>query len=123
MSVPLIFTLPVLSVRFASVLEEWRNERQGICGLGEEGLLSRRERDIGWRKHPRPRPRHLGHAILVQKSPTLVVGSPGGCPVHHRLGEQDDRPGRYVRNDHAGGLFGGLVDLRRQLEITLVAPW
>src|SRR4029450_11974168 len=29
---------------------------------------------------------------------------------------------RYLRNDHTGGLFRGLVDLARQLEVTLVAP-
>src|SRR5947209_11300473 len=44
------------------------------------------------------------------------------CSVHHRLGEQYDRPRRYVWNDHAGGLFRGLVDLARQLEVTLVTP-
>src|SRR6266511_751216 len=93
-----------------------------IRRLGEERLLSRGERDIGWRKDPRPRPRHLGDAILVEQSPALVVGSPWGCSVHHRLGEQYDRPRRYVRNDHAGGLFRGLVDLARQLEVTLVTP-
>src|SRR4030095_15870827 len=93
-----------------------------IRRLGEERLLSRGERDIGWRKDPRPRPRHLGDAILVEQSPALVVGSPRGCAVHHRLGEQDDRPRRYLRNDHAGGLFRGLVDLARQLEVTLVTP-
>src|SRR5256885_11401087 len=93
-----------------------------IRRLGEEPLLSRGERDIGWRKDPRPRPRHLGDAILVEQSPALVVGSPWGCSVHHRLGEQYDRPRRYVWNDHAGGLFRGLVDLARQLEVTLVTP-
>src|SRR5258705_65694 len=88
--------------------------------LGEERLLSRGERDIGWRKDPRPRPRHLGDAILVEQGPALVLGSPWGCSMHHRLGEQYDRPRRYVRNDHAGGLFRGLVNLARQLEMTLV---
>src|SRR4030095_4160381 len=91
-----------------------------IRRLGEERLLSRGERDIGWREDPRPRPRHLGDAILVEQSPALVVGSPRGCTVHHRLGEQYDRPRRYLRNDHAGRLFRGLVDLARQLEVTLV---
>src|SRR2546430_17574420 len=94
-----------------------------IRRLGQERLLSRGERDIGWRKDPRPRPRHLGDAILVEQSPALVVGSPWGCSVHHRLGEQDDRPRRYLRNDHAGGLFRRLVDLARQLEVALVTPW
>src|SRR5881397_38450 len=93
-----------------------------IRRLGEQRLLSRGERDIGWWKDPCPRPRHLGDAILVEQSPALVVGSPWGCSVHHRLGEQYDRPRRYVRNDHAGGLFRGLVDLARQLEVTLVTP-
>src|SRR2546430_7902329 len=93
-----------------------------IRRLGEERLLSRGERDIGWRKDPRPRPRHLGDAILVEQSPALVVGSPRGCSVHHRLGEQYDRPRRDLRNDHAGRLFRGLVDLARQLEVTLVTP-
>src|SRR5213083_2152518 len=93
-----------------------------IRRLGEERFLSRGEPDIGWRKHARPRPRHLGDAILVEQSPALVVGSPRGGAVHHRLGEQYDRPRRYVRNDHAGGLFRSLVDLARQLEVTLVTP-
>src|SRR5947208_4757620 len=93
-----------------------------IRRLGEERLLSRGERDIGWRKDPRPRPRHLGDAILVEQSPALVVGSPWGCSVHHRLGKQYDRPRRYVRNDHAGGFFRRLVDLARQFEVTLVTP-
>src|SRR4029450_1368423 len=93
-----------------------------IRRLGEERLLPRGERDIGWRKDPRLRPCHLGDAILEEQSPALVVGSPRGGAVHHRLGEQHDRPRRYVRNDHAGGLFGGLVDLTRQLEVTLVTP-
>src|SRR5438270_3239196 len=93
-----------------------------IRRLGEERLLSRGERDIGWRKDPRPGPRHLGDAILVEQSPALVVGSPRRGAVHHRLGEQYDRPRRYVRNDHAGGLFRGLVDLARELEVTLVTP-
>src|SRR5882672_11148181 len=93
-----------------------------IRRLGEERFLSRGEPDIGWRKHARPRPRHLGDAILMEQSPALVVGSPRGCPVHHRLGEQYDRPRRYFRNDHAGRLFRGLVDLARQLEVTLVTP-
>src|SRR5437660_9651794 len=66
-----------------------------IRRLAEERLLSRGERDIGWRKDPRPRPRHLGDAILVEQSPALVVGSPWGCSVHHRLGEQYDRSRRY----------------------------
>ena len=91
-----------------------------IRRLGEERLLSRGERDIRRRKHPRPRPRHLGDAILVQQCPALVVGPPRGCSVHHRLGEQHDRPRRYLRDDHAGGLFRGLVDLARQLEVALV---
>src|SRR5438552_9829875 len=90
--------------------------------LGEERFLSRGEPDIGWWKHARPRPRHLGDAILEEQSPALVVGSPRGGAVHHRLGEQYDRPRRYVRNDRAGGLFRGLVDLARQLEVTLVTP-
>src|ERR687891_810528 len=93
-----------------------------IRRLGEERMLSRGERDIGWRKDPRPRPRLLGDAILVEQSPALVVGSPWGCSVHHRLGEQHDRPRWDVRNDHAGGLLRGLVDLPRQLEVTLVTP-
>src|SRR5882762_7756737 len=105
-----------------SVAEERRNERMWIRRLGEERLLSRGERDIGWRKDPRPRPRHLGDAILVEQSPALVVGSPWGCSMHHRLGEQYDRPRRDLRNDHAGRLFRGLVDLARQLEVTLVTP-
>src|SRR5438445_6365007 len=91
-----------------------------IRRLGEERLLPRGERDIGWRKHARPRPRHVADAILVEQSPALVVRSPRGCSVHHRLGEQHDRPRRYVRNDHAGGLFRSLVNLARQLEVTLV---
>src|SRR5207249_10493976 len=61
-------------------------------------------------------------AILVEQRPALVVGSPWRCSVHHRLGEQDDRPRRYLRNDHAGGLFRRLVDLARQLEVALVTP-
>src|SRR5216117_2888828 len=93
-----------------------------IRRLGEERLLPRGERDVGWRKHSRPRPGHLGDAILVEQSPALVVGSPRGCSVHHRLGEQYDRPRRDLRNDHAGRLFQGLVDLARQLEVTLVTP-
>src|SRR5437667_12248668 len=93
-----------------------------IRRLGEERLLSRGERDIGWRKDPRPRPRHLGDAILVEQSPALVVGSPWGCSVHHRLGEQYDRRRRDVRNDNAGSFFRGLVNLARQLEVTLVTP-
>src|SRR5882762_10170065 len=105
-----------------SVAEERRNERMWIRRLGEERLLSRGERDIGWRKDPRPRPRHLGDAILVEQSPALVVGCPWGYSEHHRLGEQYDRPRGYVRNDHAGGLFRSLVDLARQLEVTLVTP-
>src|SRR4029434_4900024 len=91
-----------------------------ICRLGEECLLPRSERDIGWRKDPRPRPCHLGDAIVEEQSPALVGGSPRGGAVHHRLGEQYDRPRRYVRNDHAGGLFRGLVDLERQMEVALV---
>src|SRR5258705_13989996 len=93
-----------------------------ICRLGQERLLSRGERDIWRRKDARPRPRHLGDAILVEESPALAFGSPWGCSGHHRLGEQYDRPGRYLGNDHAGGLFRGLVDLARQLEVTLVTP-
>src|SRR5258708_4974838 len=93
-----------------------------IRRLGEERFLPGVEPDIGWRKHARPRPRHLGDAILVEQSPALVVGSPRGCSVHHRLGEQYDRPRRDLRNDHAGRLFRGLVDLARQLEVTLVTP-
>src|SRR6266436_885256 len=93
-----------------------------IRRLGEERLLSRGEQNIGWRKDPRPRPCHLGDAILEEQRPALVVGSPQGGAVHHRLGEQYDRPRRHVRNDHAGGLFRGLVDLARQLEVTLVTP-
>src|SRR3984893_18057088 len=93
-----------------------------IRRLGEERLLPRGERDIGWRKDPRPRPCHLGDALLEEQSPALVVVSPPGGAAHHRLGEQSDRPRRYVRNDHAGGLFRGLVDLARELEVTLVTP-
>src|SRR4029453_12749549 len=93
-----------------------------IRRLGEERLLSRGERDIGWRKDPRPGPRHLGDAILVEESPALVVGSPWGRSVHHRLGEQYDRSRRYVRNDHARGLVRSLVDLARQPEVSLVTP-
>ena len=51
-----------------------------IRRLGEERLLSRGERDIGWRKDPRPGPRHLGDAILVEERPALVVGSPWAVP-------------------------------------------
>src|SRR4029450_7305928 len=91
-----------------------------IRRAGQGPLLPRGQLDIGWRKHARPRPSHLGDAVLVEQRPALVVGSPRGCAVHHRLGEQDDRPRRYLRNDHAGGLFRGLVDLARQLEVTLV---
>src|SRR5436305_14756051 len=91
-----------------------------IRRLGEERLLPRGERDVGWRKHSRPRPGHLGDAILVEQRPALVVGSPRGCSVHHRLGEQYNRPRRDLRNDHTGGLFRGLVDLARQLEVALV---
>src|SRR5438874_7379283 len=93
-----------------------------IRRLGEERLLSRGERDIGWRKNPRARPRHLGDAILVEQSPGLGVGAPGGRSVYHRLGKHYDRPRRYVRNAHAGRLFRGLVDLARQPEVTLVTP-
>src|SRR5438034_4121715 len=93
-----------------------------IRRLGEEHLLPRGEWDIRWRNDPRLRPCHLGDAILEEQSPALVVGSPRGGAVHHRLGEQYDRPRRYVRNDHAGGLFRGLVDMARQLEVTLVTP-
>src|SRR2546428_5085627 len=93
-----------------------------IRRLGEERLLWGGEPDIGWRKRAGPRPRHLGDAILVEQSPGLVVGSPRGGSVHHRLGEQYDRPRRDLRNDHAGRLFRGLVDLARQLEVTLVTP-
>src|SRR6266545_7517245 len=93
-----------------------------IRRLGEERLLSRGERHSRWRKHPRPRPSHLGDAILVEQSPALVVGSPRSRSVHHRLRKQYDRPGRYFRNDHARGPFRGLVDLARQLEATLVTP-
>src|SRR4030095_43413 len=91
-----------------------------IRRLGEERLLPRSERDIGWRQDPRPRPCQLGDALLEEQSPALVVGSPRGGAVHHRLGEQYDRPRRYVRNDHAGGLFRGLVDLERESEASLV---
>src|SRR5437773_3046993 len=93
-----------------------------IRRLGEERFLSRGEPDIGWRKHARPRPRHLGDAILVEQRPALVVGSPWRCAVHPRLGVQYDPPRRDLRNDHAGRLFRGLVDLTRQLEVTLVTP-
>src|SRR5438034_943828 len=93
-----------------------------IRRIGEERLLPRGERDVGWRKHSRPRPGHLGDAILVEQSPALVVGSPRGCSVHHRLGEQHGRSRRDFWNDHAGGLSRGLVDLARQLEVALVAP-
>src|ERR1700746_745832 len=102
-----------------------------IRRLGEERLLSRRELDIGWRKDPRPRPRHLGDAVLVEQSPALAVGSPrrrpvgrglvrgypGRCAVYPGRGEEAARPRRYVRNDHARGLFRSLVDLVRQLEV------
>src|SRR5205823_12861463 len=64
----------------------------------------------------------LGDAILVEQSPALVVGSPRGCSVHHRLGEQYDRPRRDLGNDHAGRLCRGLVGLARQLEVALVTP-
>src|SRR5262245_31404980 len=93
-----------------------------IRRLGKERLLSRGERDIGWGKDPCPRPCHLGDAILEEQSPALVVGSPQGGAVHHRLGEQYDRPRRDLGNDHAGGLFWGLVDPARQLEVTFVTP-
>src|SRR5262249_41683645 len=93
-----------------------------IRRLGEESLLSLGEWDIGRRKNPRPRPGHLRDALLEEQSPSLVVGSPRGGAGHHRLGEQYDRPRRDLRNDHAGGLFRGLVDLARQLEVALVAP-
>src|SRR6516165_7814504 len=92
----------------------------GIRRLGEERLLPRGEPNIGRRKYARPRPRHVGDAILVEESPTLVVRSPRGGSVHHRLGEQDDRSRRYLWNDHARGLFRGLVNLARQLEVALV---
>src|SRR6267142_285321 len=92
-----------------------------IRRLGEERVLSRGERDIGWRKHARPRPRHVRNAILVEQGPALVLGPPRGGAVHHRLGEQHDRPRRYLRNDDASGLLRGRVDLARQLEVTLVA--
>src|SRR5215813_14879626 len=94
----------------------------GIRGLGEERLLSRGELDIWGRQDPRSRPRHLGDAILVEQGPALVVASPWGCSVHHRLGEQHDRPRGYFGNDHTGGLLRGLVDLARQLEVALVTP-
>src|SRR4029453_15417931 len=94
-----------------------------ISRLSGERLLSRGERDIGWRQHARPRPRHVGDAILVEQRPPLVVGTTRGCSVHPRPGEKDDRPRRYLRNDHASGLFRGLMDPTRQLEVALVAPW
>src|SRR5207247_7713653 len=111
-----------LPLHAESVTEERRYERMWFRRLGEERLLPRGERDIGWRKHAGPRPRHVGDAILVEQRPALVVGSPRGCSVHHRLGEQYDRPRRDLRNDHAGRLFRGLVALTRQLEVTLVTP-
>jgi DNA invertase Pin-like site-specific DNA recombinase len=114
--------IDVLPLRAGSVAEERGNERVGIGRLGKERLLPRGELDVGWWKHPRPRPGHLGHAILIEQSPALVVGPPRGCSVHHRLGEQYHRTRRYLRNDHARGLFRGLVDLARQLEVTLVTP-
>src|ERR1051326_5666079 len=91
-----------------------------IRGLCEQRLLSRRELDVGRRQHTRSRPRHLRDAILVKKSPALVVGSPWRCSVHHRLGEEHDPPRRYLWYDHARGLFRTLVDLTRQLEVALV---
>src|SRR5215813_15453705 len=42
--------------------------------------------------------------------------------MHHRFGEQYDRPRRDLRNDHAGGLFWSFVDLARHLEVALVTP-
>src|SRR5262245_50146677 len=93
-----------------------------IRRLGEERVLPRGERDVGWRKQGRPRPRNVGDAILVEQSPALVVGSPRGRSVRHRLGEQYNRPRRNVRNEHAGSRFRGLVDLARQLEVALVTP-
>src|SRR5215470_17068675 len=93
-----------------------------IGRLCEKGLLSRGERDIGWRKDPRLRPCHLGNAILEEQSAALVVGLPQGGSVHHRFGEQYDRPRRNLRNDHAGSLCRGLVDLARHLEVAFVTP-
>src|SRR5262245_30830694 len=80
-------TAAPLPFRAGSVGEERRNERIRIRRLGQQRLLSRSEQDIGRRKDPRPRPRHLGDAILVEQSPALVGGFPWGGPVHHRLGE------------------------------------
>src|SRR5215467_12152901 len=40
--------------------------------------------------------------------------------MHHRFGEQYDRPRRDLRNDHAGGLFRSFVDLARHLEVAFV---
>src|SRR2546421_12506970 len=93
-----------------------------IRRLGEECFLSRGEPGCGWRTRARPCPRHRGAAILVERSPALVSGSPRRCSGHHRLGEQYDRPRRDLRNDNAGRLFRGLVDLARLLEVTLVTP-
>src|SRR3989441_5819874 len=121
-AVPHLTPCAPLPLRAGSAAEERRNERMWIRRLGEERLLPRGERDVGGRKHARPRPRHLGDAILVEQSPALVVGSPRGCSVHHRLGEQHGRSRRDFWNDHAGGLSRGLVDLARQLEVALVAP-
>jgi hypothetical protein len=108
--------------------------RQPPCGLGSPGgrpLLEKLAALI-----PRPRTNLVVHhsvlvpprntpsvsAVLVEESPARVVGSPRGCSVHHRLGEQDDRPRRDLRNDHAGRPLRGLVDPVRQLEVTLVTP-
>src|SRR5215470_1875913 len=91
-----------------------------IRRLGEERSLSRGERDIGWRKDPRLRPCHLGNAILEEQGPALVVGLPQGGSMHHRFGEQYDRPRRDLRNDHAGGLFRSFVDPARHLEVAFV---
>src|SRR5207244_3817132 len=48
--------------------------------------------------------------------------APASCSRHNRPVDHSGRRRRYVRNDHAGGRFRGLVDLARQLEVTLVTP-
>ena len=113
---------PTLPLGAGSVAEERGNEREGIGRLREQRSLPSGELHIGRRKHTRPRPGHVGDAVLVEQRPALVVGSPWSRSVHHGLGEQHDRPGRYFRNDHARGVFRGLVNLPRHLEAALVTP-